>query len=613
MKSGKTAASIPLRPYMWVLILGWTILIIVSLWWNLFQYKNETLELANGVARSHIEKDILLREWNINHGFVYAPITATHQPNPYLHLPDREIDTPSGKHLTAINSAYMIRQIYDLADHKLQIKGHFTSLRPLRPENAPDPWEAATLKRFEAGAPEGHGLVGLRGQSYMRLMVPLMTKTSCVTCHGDKGFHEGDVLGGISVSVPMAPIWAAGYRQLQAIWWGHLILWGFGVVSIVLGANRLDRDVQKRKQAEVQLQDTLDTLKATLQEMEQHNRHVTLLNKLGDFLQSCLNRDEAYDGIAQFALQLFPEFSGALFMLNPRKSLFLETIAEWGKALDIERVFTVDKCWALRQGSLHTVKDLSADLPCKHVTGSTAAYLCVPLIAQGEIQGLLHLQPNPDQFPGATGFAAARLIEQNQELALTVARQISLALANLNLRESLHIQAIIDPLTGLYNRRYMEENFERELYRSKRHALSIGLIMVDIDHFKRINDNFGHDAGDVLLTAIAGSLKQHIRREDIPCRYGGEEFLLILPDTTPEVTCQRAEELREFIAALEVKHMGLALGQITASFGVASYPKDGDSEEQVIRAADAALYRAKQGGRNQVVRAESLAAETAAE
>lgn len=603
MKTNHSATVIPVRLYMWTLLFSWTILIAASLWWNVFQYKKETLELARGVAHSHIEKDILLREWNIGHGFVYAPITAKHPANPYLKLPERDIDTPSGKHLTAINSSYMIRQVYELAEDKLQIKGHLTSLKPLRPENAPDPWETASLKRFETGSGESNGVVDLNGRSYMRLMVPLITKKGCVICHGTKGYREGEVLGGISVSVPMAPIWAAGSRQVQAIWLGHIVLWLFGVAGIVLGASRLGKNVLQRKEAELKLHDTLETLQATVSEMEQHNRHITLLNKLGDFLQSCLNRNEAYDGIAQFALQLFPEYSGALFMLNPRKSLFLETITEWGAKLDIEQVFTVDKCWALRKGSIHVVKDVSADMPCKHVGTTLKIYMCVPLIAQGEIQGLLYLQPSPESA------AADNLLDQNQNLALTVARQISLALANLSLRESLHSQSIIDPLTGLYNRRHMEENFERELHRAKRHGLSIGVIMVDIDHFKRINDNFGHEAGDVVLTALAGILKKHIRQEDIPCRYGGEEFVLILPDTPPEITWQRAEELRLLIAGQEIKHMGLALGQITASFGVANYPQNGDLEEKLIRAADAALYQAKQGGRNQVVQAESPAPE----
>lgn len=364
---------------------------------------------------------------------------------------------------------------------------------------------------------------------------------------------------------------------------------------------RLQEEINERKQAETNRQETLGKLQATVAEVEQRNQDITILNDMGDLLQSCLTREEACQGIAKLVPQLFPGLSGTLYMLSPRKGLLLEAVATWGEVQSGEQLFTADKCWALRRGGVHVVKEASANLLCKHIPEPLAAeYMCVPMIAQGEIIGMLYLQAPSGGLDTTLRGETDYLTEPDQRLAVTAAKQISLALANLNLRESLHNQAIIDPLTGLFNRRYLEETFEREISRAKRRNAPIGIIMADLDHFKRINDNFGHDAGDLLLVRLADLFKKNIRHEDIPCRYGGEEFLLIMPDSSLETTRQRAEDLREIISHMEINHLGLSLGTITASFGVSNYPNNGEELEDIIRAADAALYRAKQEGRNRV-------------
>jgi diguanylate cyclase (GGDEF)-like protein/PAS domain S-box-containing protein len=357
-------------------------------------------------------------------------------------------------------------------------------------------------------------------------------------------------------------------------------------------------DITEKRLVETTLHDTMAKLRNTVNEVEQRNLYISLLNELGELLQACLTPQEAYKSITQVAPKLFPDLAGSLYIVNPRKSILLEAVASWG-GMDINgEVFMVDECWALRRGGVHIGKPTSDGLLCKHISSQlTKDYLCLPLIAQGEILGLFYLQDTDQNFSNP--------IEFNQHAAVTVAKQISMSLANLNLRESLHIQAIIDPLTGLFNRRYMEETLDREIHRGKRREASIGIIMVDIDHFKRVNDNFGHEAGDMVLTAVAGLLKKHIRHEDIPCRYGGEEFLLILPEANLKTTFQRAEELRLIISQLEVRHHGLALGKLTASFGVSICPEHGENVADIINAADSALYLAKTKGRNQVVIAEN--------
>jgi diguanylate cyclase (GGDEF)-like protein len=179
---------------------------------------------------------------------------------------------------------------------------------------------------------------------------------------------------------------------------------------------------------------------------------------------------------------------------------------------------------------------------------------------------------------------------------------LALALANLRLRETLRSQAIRDPLTGLFNRRYLEETMERELNRVKRQEIPLGVIMMDLDHFKQYNDTFGHSAGDELLSALGILLKTHIRGEDIACRYGGEEFLLILSGASVSIALERAESLRQAVKEMHQHYPDLK--PTTLSLGVAVYPEHGNTGLQLIQSADAALYRAKKAGRDRVMVAE---------
>lgn len=322
---------------------------------------------------------------------------------------------------------------------------------------------------------------------------------------------------------------------------------------------------------------------------------VTLLSQMNDMLQACATTEEAHATIGKFAAQLFPNDAGALFILSPSGNLVERAVA-WGalEQHDESAVFVPDECWALRRGRVHLVTEAGSGLPCKHVSPPLpAASVCIPLIAHGEALGVLHLQ-QPSDSPNA-----ARLADEGtQRLARTVAEQVSLALANIGLRETLSRQSLRDPLTGLFNRRYMEVTLERELRRAERGGLPMGVIMADLDQFKQFNDTFGHPAGDALLREFGHLLQTIFRAEDIICRYGGEEFALILPDATLEHTCQRAEDLREATKRMQVTHRGEELGAVTISLGVAGYPEHGSAGEVLLRAADAALYQAKREGRD---------------
>jgi diguanylate cyclase (GGDEF)-like protein len=263
-------------------------------------------------------------------------------------------------------------------------------------------------------------------------------------------------------------------------------------------------------------------------------------------------------------------------------------------------MFSPTECWALKRGQVYLVEDTESKsaLLCNHLHRPLpAGYLCVPMMAQSEILGILHLI---QQERGHR----SRLIETKQNLAIAVAEHLAIASSSLKLRETLYNQSIRDSLTGLFNRRYLEETLKREISRAKRKQYSLGIIMIDIDHFKSFNDTFGHDGGDVLLRELSRILQRNIRREDIACRYGGEEFVLILPDASLENTQRRAEQMREAVKNLKLYYLNHPLGEVTISSGVAIYPDHGLTEEDVLRAADKALYRAKSEGRDRVATAE---------
>jgi diguanylate cyclase (GGDEF)-like protein len=350
-----------------------------------------------------------------------------------------------------------------------------------------------------------------------------------------------------------------------------------------------------------------DALLLKTQQMQAGAAELETLNQLGEWLQACTTVEEAHDVIGRLVGHLFPGMAGTVGVISASRNL-VDTVATWGVLpAGEEGIFAPDECWALRRGQPHIVTDARKDLVCPHLRKAPpATYLCIPLVAHGETAGLLHIASSPAGRAGAPAPSAATA----QRLATQVAEQLALALSNLALRERLRNQSIRDPLTGLFNRRYLEETLERELARAERSQHPIGVIMIDVDHFKRFNDSFGHNAGDALLREFGGLLRTHIRGGDIACRYGGEEFAVIMPDATLEDTQHRAEELRQATLQLRVTDQDQALGQVTISLGVAALPQHGTDSARLLRAADRALYSAKNAGRNRVQTADDPSLET---
>jgi diguanylate cyclase (GGDEF)-like protein len=329
------------------------------------------------------------------------------------------------------------------------------------------------------------------------------------------------------------------------------------------------------------------------------NREAALLSQFGGLLSACTTLDEAYRMIERLCRQLLPANSGALYVAAAgQKSV--ERVAAWGDAAEtLGSGFAPEDCWAIRRGKSHLVAAGADGIPCAHVAADPDAapaggHVCIPIMAQGELLSVLCVR-------FADG--ARRRVDEELRLAGTVAEPVALALANLRLRERLQNQSIRDPLTGLFNRRFLNETFAKELSSARRHKRGLGVMVIDVDHFKRFNDTFGHAAGDTLLAAVGKLLAGSFRNEDIVCRFGGEEFVVLLPYAGLEDTARRADELRVAISRLKLQHQGTALGPITASLGVAAFPVHGHDEATLIGAADAALYEAKHAGRNRVVTA----------
>ncbi|GAA6617207.1 diguanylate cyclase [Scytonema sp. NUACC26] len=350
----------------------------------------------------------------------------------------------------------------------------------------------------------------------------------------------------------------------------------------------------ERKQVQQALQLANSQLNSWVKELEIRNREIASLGELSDILQACVSVEEAHQALARLIQHLFPDVSGAIFVLNREKNL-LEAVAAWGNAdATTELFFEAQDCWGLRRGRLHLIDANLLCIPCHHrkqksYSQSSSESLCIPMMAQGEALGVLYLSSDE---PGK--------LKAKQQFGVTTAEHIAVGLANLRLHEALKQQSICDPLTGLFNRRYLEDTLEREIHRAKRQQSTIGIVMIDIDYFKRFNDTFGHDAGDAVLQELAAFLKKHIRDGDIACRYGGEEMMLILPLACSATTLERAELIREGVKHLVLQHHDRNLDTISLSLGVACYPEHGLTGEAVMKAADAALYCAKQEGRDRV-------------
>jgi len=371
----------------------------------------------------------------------------------------------------------------------------------------------------------------------------------------------------------------------------------------VVSYEGLISDITDRKRAEQAVQNVNHELRLTNTELELHATDDSNLIELSNSLQVANSTEEAYQAVLVFGPKLFPDSSGSLYLLSESRE-YLESAAGWGEPLHEEPVLNRETCWALRRGHVHDSRPGETGVTCQ--TSHKVAihgYVCVPLQAMGETIGVLQVRfgPPKDHVPESVN---ERIREFKKGLVIKLADNIALSLANIHLRQLLRNQAIRDPLTGLFNRRYLEETLNREERRAVRTKSPIAILMIDIDHFKDFNDNHGHEAGDAALKCLGDYLNRNFRGSDIACRYGGEEFTVVLLASTAEDAMNRAEDARQSIPKLEFSVRDGQLSGLTVSIGVAELPTHGSDWKSVIAAADKALYQAKSAGRNRAIAAE---------
>jgi diguanylate cyclase (GGDEF)-like protein len=366
------------------------------------------------------------------------------------------------------------------------------------------------------------------------------------------------------------------------------------------------QEITRRKTAQKQLAASHLKIGRLLDSAQRQTAEISQISELGSLLQACTSREEVFRLIPERLRRLFPGASGCISLFSVSRKR-VESAAEWGAGFPSGQFFSPEQCWALRRGRAHAHAGGPSSLRCSHLRGEGPS-VCIPVISSGEAVGILSVQNDDAISSISDGDPDSEDFGRRRQLASTVAEQLAVALANLDLRESLRVQAVRDPLTGLYNRRYMQEFLERELHSARRKRRPLAVMMLDLDHFKRYNDNFGHSAGDQALAAVGETLLRSVRLEDVACRYGGEEFALILPECSLRQATVRAEELRKRLSEYRARVNDSSTSPLTVSIGLAAFDETTDRVDLLLKFADDALYQAKRAGRDRVVVAQPAAA-----
>ncbi|KTD71969.1 sensor domain-containing diguanylate cyclase [Legionella tucsonensis] len=351
------------------------------------------------------------------------------------------------------------------------------------------------------------------------------------------------------------------------------------------------KDVSDRIQNEEKMRLLNEKTMTTLNELQLLQHDESLLNKLNRSLQVCVLAEEAYPRINLIAQDLFPELSGGLSVFN-KPANQLETVIQWGKDQLLPKVFFPMDCFAIRESAAHIVDDPEKAVPCDHyITLPQGGYAALTLVVQNELIGVFHLIAPKGK----------KLTQHQQDMAASFSNVVKLALANINLRASLNELSLRDPLTSLYNRRYLNDILSRELIRIAREKNKLCVAMLDIDNFKKFNDTYSHLAGDEALKLIGQLLTEGFRGSDIAFRFGGEEFVVVLLNTTLNNAVTKLDQFREKLKNTPINYKNTQLPKITISIGVSEAPQHGVTINDILKAADNALYAAKKAGKDRVI------------
>ncbi len=418
----------------------------------------------------------------------------------------------------------------------------------------------------------------------------LMTAAVVLAVESDPGLANTILVGGLAATALLGTALAFHFAS-------HLLL----PLKAIVKASEALKSGQLSERAVVYCDDEIGRLarsfNAMADRLDRRERAASRLHELSQLLQTATDAGEALAIFERLTPVLLPGGSGAIYVISPSRD-DLELQIRFGPvAHELKPQTAPVDCWALRQGHSYLVPNVDRKLVCEHLGGRQGlrdAYACLPLVTQGETIGLLHVSFSQEALTDAP-------LDQRDEELEAIATAASLALGNLALREKLRSQSVRDGLTGFYNRRFLEESLPREIERCRRRNLPLTVVMADLDHFKKLNDTWGHEAGDLAIQSFAEAARRHFRSEDLLCRYGGEEFCFVLPECSPEDARARAEALLKSQRESIVRFGRDAIGPITTSIGIATYPDQAADGSSLVRLADAALYRAKLEGRDRLV------------
>ncbi|MEL6862030.1 MAG: diguanylate cyclase [Pseudomonadota bacterium] len=346
------------------------------------------------------------------------------------------------------------------------------------------------------------------------------------------------------------------------------------------------RDISDRKALEAEREEA-----RRVERERQAERRI--LAKTTEWLYTARSLQDLYNVVEKCAPKLMPESSGALYIYSNSRDVLDMAIA-WGDLPSPDYIEPCD-CWALRRGRAYHFGEAEIEFPCGHYDEDVTSSFCLPLLAHGETIGMLWCRSKAEKSDEDRGHA------RYWDLALMLAEQVSLTIANVRLRQELQDRSVRDPLTGLWNRRYFLDTLRREKARADSNELGFALISIDIDHFKRFNDHHGHDAGDLVLRRVTAELVETAGSAGIVCRVGGEELAVICPDLDEASAMELAHKLHSAVKRVEIVYQGQILPCVTFSAGVSTYPSNHSSIDDLMRNADNALYQAKRAGRDRVI------------
>lgn len=566
-----TSLSSESRRYGWLVVTGYLLVgLVCALSLNAeFRQIDEAMSALARERGSVLFRLVeLTRDWNAMHGGVYVPVSENAQRNPYLIHPKRDLVATDGTQLTMINPAYMTRQIAEIAEKAEGVRYHITSLKPIRPANQADRWETETLAMFETGRHrERLSLVETDGVPVHRYMAPLFVKQPCLKCHESQGYHLGQVRGGISVSMPAVD--ALKVRNLQRQ--RALMINGGAALVIALlihfiiartrhhfvalqalaaGQEQLIRD---RTQALSDVNTSLQT------EVDERKRRENALLIAGAVMENAAEGIVVIDGERNI-IDVNPAFA-VLSGYRPSEVIGRPAI---GLVLEGEDMVFVA---AMRQ-QLHDKGYWHGELWAVRKSGAVFP-------VQAAIARIGHAAAGVGRY--VVTFSDITERKENEA--------------------ALQRRASLDPLTALANRATFEDRLQRTLAQAERQQAGFALMYVDLDHFKPVNDDYGHAVGDELLIEVSHRLQAAVRDTDVVARLGGDEFAII---TVRAGSAVKIEEIaRRIVEDLAAPYrLSVMVAEVSASVGVAIYPQHGLQAVELKRHADLALYQAKDAGRH---------------